>query len=441
MYRAARALVIKPSKDQKLPATAYDSPLEQIINYGVITETVYAGSDVDLSVIDVLPDVVILDVGSALDPSVMSDYSKRLLSNKLSKVLPIVVVGSPNDFSLFDVNLHLNHRAPAHVIAKKLKHLIRVNAMKIEYARRIETARLFNVAAPAIESLQSPSSERLLVVGKGERYFQLASIFNGSATLKSAANFEEARTLFETHSFDCLIIDTLAYTNFDIDTLKQFKLDARYFTLPVLLLQEGLDTSEQEALVETGICDLFDLDGEANEIVTYTKTLIQAEKLRSALLMAFKSRGFDKIRDKSTNLPSNEFFERHLDKLVRQSQAWKTPIAFGMLDVSVLFNTETASDKQRQDGIFGQVGQTIASLVRAEDIATYRGDGKFIVAAPNSSGLTISVLIGRISAVLSMTEFSVGGLMGKVDVDTHYFDSKPEDSLAQIMESLTTAYA
>ena len=439
MYRATRALVIKPSKDQKLPAANYDSPLEQIINFGVITETVHAGGIVDLSSIDTLPDVVILDVGSALDPSVMTEYANRLLSNKLAEILPIVVVGAPADFSHFDVSLHLDHRAPAHVIAKKLKHLIRFSAMKLEYARRIETARHFKVSAPKLENLQTPSSERLLVIGKGERYFKLASIFEGTATLKSVSNFEEACSLFETQSFDCLIIDTLAYLDFDIDALKHFKLDACYFSLPVLLLQEGLDMAEQEALVETGICDLFDLHGEAHEIATYTKTLIQAEKLRNSLTLAFKSRGFDRIRDASTHLPSNEFFDRHLDKLVRQSQAWKTPIAFGMLDISVLFSTNNESDKKRQDVIIGQVGQTIASLVRAEDIATYRGDGKFIIAAPNSTGLTISVLIGRISSVLSMTEFSAGGVLGQIEIDTHYFDSQPEDSLSKIMETLTAA--
>lgn len=439
MYRAARALVIKPSKNQKILDETYDNSLDHIINYGVMAETVYAGGDVDLSAIDVLPDVVIFDVGSALDPSVLVEYSKRLLSNKLSQILPIVMVGAPCDFSLFDVNLHLNHRAPAHVIAKKLKHLIRVSAMKLEYARRIETARLFDVAAPALDSLQDSSSERLLVIGKGERYFQLAAIFEGTATLKSVATFEEARALLETHAFDCLIIDTVASNDFNIDTLKHFKLDTRFFTLPVLLLQEGLEMVEQEALVETGICDLFDLHGEAREIAKHAKTLIQAEKLRLSLLSAFKSSDFDKIRDKSTNLPNNDFFERHLDKLVRQSQAWKTPIAFGMLDVSVLFTTETKSDKTREKRILTQVGQTIASLVRAEDIATHRGDGKFIIAAPNSTGLTISVLIGRISAILNMTEFSAGGVIGKVDIDTHYFASQPQDSLAKIMDSLTIA--
>lgn len=439
MNRAVRALVIKPSKDQTTPIGFYKSSLDEIINFGVITETVHAGGIVDFSAVDVLPDVVILDVSSTYEPSIMADYSSRLLSNQLSQILPIVVVGTPSDFKLFDANLHLDHRSPAHVIAKKLKHLIRVTALKLEYARRVETARLFDVNAPALEALQEDTSERLMVIGKGERYFQLAAIFEGTATLKSVANFEEARALFETHSFDCLIIDTLAYRDFDIDTLKYFKLDARYFSLPVLLLQEGLEITEQDALVESGICDLFDLHAEAKEIATHTKTLIQAERLRHSLLAAFKSPNFNKIRDTSSNLPSNEFFERHLDKLVRQSQAWKTPIAFGMLDVSVLFNTDSPSDKKRHDVILDHVGQTIASLVRAEDIATYRGNGKFIIAAPNSTGLTISVLIGRISDVLKMTEFSAGGIMGKVDIDTHYFTSQPEDTLAQIMESLAFA--
>ena len=439
MYRAARALVIKPSKDQTTAQAVYKSPMVETNNFGIITETIYAGGFVDLSEIDVLPDVVVLDTGGATDHTAMADYARRLLSNKLAQILPIAVVGSPKDFAHFDVNLHLDHRAPAHVIAEKLKHLIRVTTLKLEYARRAETARQFGVSAPTLETLQNTDSERLLVIGKGERYFHLAAIFEGTATLKAVANFDEARDAFAAKSFDCLIIDTLADQEFDIESLKHFKLDARTFTLPVLLLQEGLESAEQQALVEAGICDLFDLHSEAKEIATHAKTLIQAERLRKTLLKAFKSNGFDPIRDQSTNLPSNEFFESHLDKLVRQSQAWRTPIAFGMLDVSVLFHTQSESDEKRQAAILSQVGQTIASLVRAEDIATHRGDGKFIIAAPNATGLSISVLIGRISAVLSATEFSAGGTLGKVDIDTHYFTSRPEDTLTHIMESIVAA--
>lgn len=439
MYRAARALVIKASKESLALNLLPDLSLDKLADFGIKTEVVHAGKAVDFSNIDQLPDVVILDVSATMDASVMADYSRRLQSSQISKILPIVMVGWPSDFSLFDVHLHLDHRSPAHVIARKLKHLIRAAAMKLEYARRIETAHLFNVSAPKLESLESNSSERLLVIGKGERYFQLARVFEGTATLKSAANFNDAIALLERSAFDCLIIDTVAFSAFQIQALKDFKLDARFFCLPVLLLQEGLTMDEQEVLVETGICDLFDLHGEAREIATHAKTLIHGERLRRKLLAAFKSPGFNKIRDQSTNLPSRNFFERHLDKLVRQSQAWNTPIAFGMLDIAIPFSTGTNDEPERHAAIFGQIGQTIASLVRAEDIATHLGGGKFVIAAPNSTELTISVLIGRISAVLAATDFSVGGELGKVEVTTSYFTSQPQDSLTRIMQGLIAA--
>lgn len=442
MYRAARALIIKPSRNSASPAhsaPARNATLQQIVNFGITAETVHAGGKADLSAIDTLPDVLVLDVCEGNAAAAMAAYARELAASGLSRILPVVMVGAASDFSLFDVDLHLDRRTPAHVSARKIKHVIRLAAMRLEYARRIETAGFFGVRPPDPESRHPASPARLLVIGKGERYFQLATIFGGTATLKVATTFEHACDLMKTASYDCLVIDTLASGRFDIEDLKTFKLDARFFTLPVLLLQEGLAMEEQETLIETGICDLFDLHGEAREIATYVKTLINAEKTRHALLAAFKAPGFGKIRDNATGLPSRAFFERHLDRLVRQSQAWKTPIAFGVLETKPLFDAKGKAGFAQEKSVLSQIGQIIASLVRAEDIATHFGGGKFVIAAPNSTGLTVSVLIGRIGAVLRMTEFSLGADTGRVEIATSYFESRPQDSSAKIMAGLTDA--
>lgn len=437
MYRAARALIIKPPRDNQQISLDHD-PLQEIMNFGISAETVYAGGKVDLSAIASLPDIVILDAANSSDPMIMADYSRQLLTHSLSSILPIVMIGKASDFAKFDVNLHLDCRAPAHVIAKKLKHAIRIAAMKLEHMARLETARVFGIAAEAAAEPAPAKSERLLVVGKGERYFQLASAFQGTASLKCVTTFAEAwRILEEKAAFDCLIIDTFASPDFDLDDLKARKLNTRFFSLPVLLLQEGLSFETQEALAETGICDLFDLQGGGSEIAAYVKTLIQAERMRLSLLTAFKAPRFEPVHDRTTGLASRAFFEKHLERLLVQSRAWRIPVAFGLLDVSVLFHAGGESDHARCRVIHAQVGQTIASLVRAEDTATHLGDGKFVIAAPNSTGLTISVLIGRISAVLGMTAFSVGDELGRIDIDTHYFESRPGDSLQTVMQELT----
>lgn len=437
MYRAASALVIKPPKDECIASAEATSSLSKISRFGISTEVVHAGISADLSSVDVLPDIVVLDVEESSDLTQMATYSNALRRNRLTSNLPIAMVGSSSDFSKFSVDVHLDHRTPAHVLSKKLKQIIRISAMKSEYARRLETVRTFGITPPDLKSLQDVRSIRLLVVGKGERYFQLAQIFAGTATLKSANTFDEARALLESSPFDCLIIDTVAFSGFQFDVLRDFKFNAKFFTLPVLLMQEGLEKAQQNELINSGICDLFDLHAEASEIATHAKTLIQAEQFRQALLAAFNAPEFEDIRDSVSSLPNVNFFKEHLKKLTVQSDAWHTRIAFGTFNVSPQFETQTKTDRARHKAILGQVGRTISSLVRAEDIATHLGDGKFVIAAPNSTGLAISILIGRISAILRMTDFSAGGEIGKVDVDTHYFESKPNDTPAQIMLRLT----
>ncbi len=433
MYHTARALIIQPASQN---TTIDESALSQLANFGIVCEIVKAGSKVDFSNIDILPDVIILDATHADAYCKMADYAKALLSHKTLDILPIVMVGPSHEFKNFPVALHLDEKQPAEVIAKKLRHIIRLTAMKLEYGRRLETAKQFNIRAKALDFNEQNTNYRLLVVGKGERYFKLATLYQGTAILKTAKSLQEAENLMQKTAFDCLIIDTLVDKKFEIDDLKALKLNARHFSLPVLLLQEGLPKELQTELVETGICDLFDLTDKTDELAIYSKTLINAEKIRQSLISAFKDPVFEKITDSKTSLPAKRFFEAHLDRLIAQSQAWNTPIAFGLMTIDVSFQTNKEADSKRRAKILRQIGQMIGSLIRSEDIATYFGEGKFVLACPNTSAMTISILISRIQAVLSSTEFSSGGEPSKINVNTSYFESDPKDTQSKILKSL-----
>ena len=147
--------------------------------------------------------------------------------------------------------------------------------MKAEYAHRFKTISTFGVETENLASIEQTKSTRLLVVGKGERYFELAGLFQGDAQMRAIGSFEEARYALESNAYDCLVIDSVSTPDLTVSDLKDFKFNAKFFNLPVVIFQEGLDDTLQQEFLQCGGCDLFDLHSKAKEVVTHIKTVVE----------------------------------------------------------------------------------------------------------------------------------------------------------------------
>lgn len=433
MVRNINALLIQCTPSDLSDAS---QTLVKLQRFGIDLEAIVTDKKPDLSAVKAVPDIIILDAIDDDHHEKLVQIAADLRDAKLIENLPVVVIGPIARFADFAVDGHLDHRSPANVLAQKLKHMIRLYSMKVEYAHRFKTISTFGVETNNLASFEQAKATRLLVVGKGERYFELAGLFQGDVQMRAIGTFEEARGELESNPYDCLVIDSVTTTDLTVSALKDFKYNAKFFNLPVVIFQEGLDDALQQEFLHCGGCDLFDLHSAAKEVVTHIKTVVEGEHIRMGLLKAFTSDAFLSIKDKTTGLPSLNFFERHLERLANQSVAWNQPLTFGVFQVHPILTDATDEDDPVVVNLMRQVGQTIHSLMRAEDIATYLGDGRFVIATPNTSGLSISALIGRIGSIIKMTEFYVGSDTSRVDVDSHYFDNTKAKSAPEIMQRL-----
>lgn len=433
MVRNINALLIQ-CKPSDLNDTSQS--LVKLQRFGIGLETIVTDKKPDFSAVNAVPDIIILDAIDDDHHEKLVQVAADLREAKLIENLPVVVIGPISRFADFEVDAHLDHRAPANVLAQKLKHTIRLHSMKAEYKHRFQTISTFGVEAESLSDKPLTNATRLLVVGKGERYFELAGLFQGAAQMRAIGSFEEARAELESNVYDCLVIDSVSTEDLTVSSLKDFKSNAKFFNLPVVIFQEGFDEVSQQEFLQCGGCNLFDLHSTAKEVVTHIKTVVEGEHIRKGLLKAFSSDAFLSIKDETTGLPSLSFFERHLERLASQSVAWNQPLTFGIFQVHPLLTAAADENDQVVFSLMRQVGQTIHSLMRAEDIATYLGDGRFVIATPNTSGLSISALISRIGSVIKMTEFYVGSDTSRVDVDSHYFDNTKTKSAPEIMQRL-----
>ena len=430
--KTTRILIIQQSSET-IEATR--EKIAQLENHGVISILTTVGAYDMVEDLVSLPDLILLDVENDTSIEKMKKISAGLKANALTGIIPIAVLSQPSLFRHFDVAANFDSRLAADTLARRIRQVVRLSSMEIEYQRRLETAESFGIKGPLVNDVRelAPSSIRTLYLGKGERYFKLAAVFEGSAILHRVENFIDAATYLRDNQIDCFVVDTVSYPLFCQSELEALKENSRFFNLPTIVLQEGLDVDEQKEVIDGGLCDLFDLFDDATEIASHVRTVVKSEYLRKSLLDAFSSPGLAKLNDKSTGLPTGVFFERHLAKLTAQSKAWNLPIAFGILSV-----TTTVSDA-RSSELNEAVGRMIGSLIRVEDICTEIGNGKFVIAAPNSTTHSISRLIKRIRAVLESTQLAEGDEAGRVRVKSDFFISKPQNTPKDVMQKLKSA--
>lgn len=415
---------------------SHSETLANLTRFGVELERVTATTAMNLKDVAAVPDIIIVDAGDDDKNQQMARCANELRQSQQIEAIPVVVFGPTQCFSSFDVDAHLDCRSPANHLTLKIKQAIRLYSMKIEYKHRLQTISTFGIETTPIEIVDKSKNLRLLVVGKGERYFQLASLFKGSAQLKSIPTFAGIKTELEHNDVDCLIIDTVHAPGLTASAFKDFKFNAKFFHLPVVILQDSMDQATQNAFLQTGGCDLFDLHERAYEIVAHITSAVDAESLRLRLFDAFGSDAFLGIRDAATGLPNLKFFRCHLERLTMHSQAWNQPLTFGVFQAHPLVESGAALNNEQLATLMHQVGQTIHTLMRVEDLSTYLGDGRFVIATPNTSGLTISALIGRVSAIIKMTNFSVAGETSRIELDSFYFDNSAASTADEVMEKL-----
>ncbi|MEP3630812.1 MAG: hypothetical protein ABJN04_12495, partial [Hyphomicrobiales bacterium] len=313
--------------------------LVKLQRFGIGLEAIITDKKPDLSAVEAVPDIIILNAIDDDHHEKLVQVAADLREAKLIENLPVVVIGPISRFADFDVDAHLDHRAPANVLAQKLKHTIRLHSMKTEYNHRFHTISTFGVKTENLSDTSLNNVTRLLVVGKGERYFELAGLFQGEAQLRAVGSFEEARPELESNTYDCLVVDSVSTADLTVSALKDFKFNAKFFNFPVVIFQEGLHEVAQQEFLQCSGCSLFDLHSTAKEVVTHIKTVVEGEDIRKGLLRAFSSDAFLSIKDEMTGLPSLNFFERHLERLANQSTAWNQPLTFGVFQVHPMLTT------------------------------------------------------------------------------------------------------
>ncbi|MEO1065782.1 MAG: hypothetical protein AAFW47_00235 [Pseudomonadota bacterium] len=439
MLRAAQALVIRPPVETTaVRHRQTDKLLAGLARLGIHTTIAKAGDVASMADVGFLPDMLMLDVSDPETVRSCQAIAQKLRLSPLARRLTLAILGDNGTFGAFDADLHLNHLLSPAAIARKIKQHLRISAIHTEYMRRLDTAQSLGVAIEALppDAMEKPT-KRLLVLGRGERYFALFQLFKGGAVLKAAKSFTEACDLLRDDAFDCLIVDSKTFSDFTLDDVTTLKQNPRHFHLPVLILADEMDEERRRAFEDSLVCDVFDFDENAEDVAAYATSLIAADHVRKELLKAFTSPQFDPLRVEATGLSTDAFFSAHLDRLLKTAEANRQTVIIGIIDVAPTMRDEDMADDTSFRTIMDQAGRLIASLIRAEDLATHLAPDRFLIVSSNSTGLAMSSLMGRIDAILRMTQFSLKAQSVTVDVDTHYFEARDGDTVYAVFERIS----
>ena len=248
--------------------------------------------------------------------------------------------------------------------------------------------------------------------------------------LQEAANAQEAKTLFDKASFDCLLLD---YRLPDIDGLafaKELLGNGSGQTIPIVMLTgEGNEAVAVEAMklgvqdyLPKGNIDSGSLERAINNAVEKTCLRNKIDKM---------NRGFERmaLNDSLTGLGNRNLFTDRMNSQIAVSRRSNEPFSLLMMDLNKFKEVNDTHGHEAGDAVLREVGKRFISLGRDADSFYRLGGDEF--AALVTTGVTregLAIMAGRIiNAFETPVDFRSTSLEIGISIGIVIFPEHSED--------------
>ncbi len=293
---------------------------------------------------------------------------------------------------------------PIELVKTRLGSSLRIKNMQDEAKIRFVTLKAID--SDTFEyAPKNPKPIRVLIYGRpGPQSLEITALLenlniNYVAAMTSFMAFE----YLHRGQFDGVIMLGDDDSKGAIAFISGLRRNSRLYHLPctVFINQDFGDTAQ---VLKLGASDInfFGLNSEL--AIARFLTLIDEQRRRESLNIAFAMTKTVKVADTLTGLYNRDFFFAHLKALLKQISADSQNLAIGFIEVKRPDGITEESYRK----IITQTGSMISRLVRTEDTAARLENGFFAILCPVTSEFECKVALHRISAVLETSAYDAG---------------------------------
>lgn len=324
------------------------------------------------------------------------------------------------------------------IIVQKVRSLLRQSAFATELLRRQEAAAQLGVAI-------RPRSQRLGRIPGREApivFFGPPSIDHKKVVeIASKSSREFVSTYVQQTAFEYLntfpraavIVDYSSdpeTANAFIHTLRSTRELAR---TPIFVMAESFQRDEALAFIRLGLTDAILKPVQAD----YLRMRIDALTLQSARnslwYELYAQKGFDKFRDKRTQLFTRDYFEAYLNEMIEDVNAIPQSTSVLLYE----FQTDAGEvDPEMFHDPMPEFAAITQRVIRLEDFATLIGKNRILVTLPHTREGDAGTANWRLTSVLKSTEFL--GHSGEWRMRTARTLLRPTDTVDDLLVRLNT---
>lgn len=298
----------------------------------------------------------------------------------------------------------------AEMLAARLPLLVRLSTLQREVRQRIQTARDFGV------TVETSVFDRFL--GKQQKVLLVSPVAEGdgivSDTLtKAGIEVDLERDIYRASErlvderFEACII-SVASDNCREKVLylcTHMRNNPRLYNLPVLVVGSGAVFTTPTEAYSAGATIVMGDNPSPEQILAHTQILVSRQRVKWSLRDPLAATLTDATRDSLGEIYSSAFFDRHLQRILSDTQKRNTELTLCLFAVRNVPDIETRYGEAAANKVMSQVATWIKGLLRAEDMVGRVGDIEIGIALPNTNEEDSKRAAHRIAGVLHHSDF------------------------------------
>ena len=414
MFTQARIFVVanqeanRHSMARKLEQNGYEADSTDVL----VAETMCIG--------DMRPDLVLIDLQGEEKDANISPHLKladRLKSNLGGSPLPVIIIGGDND----EMAAHIHAaREMGRIddailnpiddlqIYGRINSLVRLNTMREELERRLDTTSKYGVDAPEfIQPSKHIDDATILVLGAHSSFQIIENALSKHATLVGALTPSTALDYLLRRDFDAVLIDVEGSEHPYLEFCQDARRNSQLYNTPIVMIADPASMSNPARAFDVGITDILPKPIRVDELQARMLSLIREMRFRDALRTIYSKARHLATSDGLTGLYSRGFLLEHMASQIKNATRSGKPLSVAFFNITNIHGINARHGYAVGDRIIRQVGDVMGMLVRGEDLTARYSGARFCVLLPDTQPDSAEIAVKRIAGVVNFTEFSV----------------------------------
>jgi len=414
MYIQARILVVANQETvrhtlaRKLEQNGYEADSADVL----VAETICFGEK--------RPDLVLIDLqGEDPNCDITAHFmlADRLKSELSGSPLPIIVIGGFNENMAVFIHAARDMGRIDDAILDpiddlqvfgRINSLVRLNTMREELVRRLNTTSKYGVDAP--EFIHPPKhidDATILVLGAQTSFQVIENALSKHATLVGALTTSTALDYMLRRDFDAVLIDVEGSEHPYLEFCQDARRNSQLYNTPIVMIANAASMSNPSRAFDIGVTDILSKPVRVDELQARMLSLVKEMRFRDALRKIYSKARHLATSDGLTGLYSRGFLLEHMAAQIQNAERSGKPLTIAFFNITNIHQINSRHGYAVGDRIIRQVGEVMGMLVRGEDLTARYSGARFCVLLPDTLPEAAEIAVKRIAGVVNYTEFSV----------------------------------